>query len=228
MGRHGERRATCSAGGGPPAVAPSAPAGNTGGPRLTALRTRLSPSRSAGLPDACSALPPSTRVASTLGAVVVRQRAFDVAEEPAGCRVDGAGRRRALGWGRRGRFHRPNIAVEAFRPFSPVLRIQGVAGLCEAAAACSTSSLAAFTAAVMVASSLAAMASTAAMRNGASCWRLSKRSVNEDDTDQFEVQRGSIRISLLAFVFASVSQAASYYCSAFSSALLAQVCEVRP
>ena len=95
---------------------------------------------------------------SALGAVVVRQRAFDVAEEPAGRRVDGAGRRRALGWGAGVGVDGVQDAVEAFRPFSPSSGFKALQAFVTAAAACSTSSLAAFTAAVIVASSLAAMA----------------------------------------------------------------------
>ena len=95
---------------------------------------------------------------SALGAVVVRQRALDVAEEPAGRRVDGAGRRRALGWGAGVGVDGVQDAVEAFRPFSPSSGFKALQAFVTAAAACSTSSLAAFTAAVMVASSLAAMA----------------------------------------------------------------------
>ena len=62
---------------------------------------------------------------------MVRQRGFDVAEEPAGRRVDGARRRRALGWRAGVGVDGVEDAVEAFRPFRAVGGVQRVAGLCD-------------------------------------------------------------------------------------------------
>ncbi|CAH0366199.1 unnamed protein product, partial [Pelagomonas calceolata] len=63
------------------------------------------------------------------GPVVRCQRGFDVGEEPAGRRVDGAGRRRALGRGAGVGVDGVEDAVEAFRPLRAVGGVQRVAGL---------------------------------------------------------------------------------------------------
>ena len=96
---------------------------------------------------------------SALGAVVVRQRAFDVVEEPAAVASMALDAGAPLGRRQRVGVTAAKTRSRRFAHFSPSSGFKALQAFVTAwRFACSTSSLAAFTAAVMVASSLAAMA----------------------------------------------------------------------